>query len=101
VTAYTLPEFALSDQEGRAAYEELRPAIDALGPGDAPIVLDMSQCHVLCTHWLSGFYSPLFDRYPIAEVEHAIRVEGASPTNQQAVAFMYAAAWRHAEENGR
>lgn len=99
MTTYTLPEYALSEDEGRAAYEQLRPAIEALGPGDEPIVLDMSCCKVLCTHWLSGFYRPLFEHCPIAEVERAIRVQGASRTNQQAVDIMYAATRKYAAQN--
>jgi hypothetical protein len=95
---FVLPQYALSEEEGRAAYEEMRPAIEAFGPGNVPLVLDMTHCAVLCSHWLSGFFSPLFAVYPAGEVEYAIRIEGASATNQQAVTLMYAVAHRHAEE---
>lgn len=82
-----VPEFALTEEEGAAAYEEVRADL-AFG---RRVGLDLSGCHVLCTHWLSGFYGPLFDHYTPATAADLVRIVNSSPTNQQAIDLLYSA----------
>jgi hypothetical protein len=87
-----LPEFALTEAEGAALYATVAPILDA----GRPILLDLEDTQVLCTHWLGGFYGPLFDCFSEEEIRHLVRVRNTSQTNQQAIALMFRAArrWR-------
>jgi hypothetical protein len=91
-----LPEYALTEAEGAALYAAVAPILDA----GQPVLLDLEDTHVLCTHWLSGFYGPLFDRFSEEGIRHLVRVRNTSQTNQEAITHMFRAARRWRRERG-
>jgi hypothetical protein len=90
MTIHALPEYALTEAEGAALFALVAPDLDA----GRRILLDMEACHVLCTHWLGGFYNPLFDRYSEEEIKDLVRVRNTSRTNQDALDLMFTSARR-------